>query len=320
MNIFVDLLYIIVDDNASMATAQITCDNCGKCFKFPYLLKRHESRKTPCVPIVDKNQLSEDILKDPDLENKRCRFCGRVFSSYTSMRRHIRTTCQIAPNKRNGDKGMELLYEHTIRKQQEQIASMQRMLERQSKLLTSLVLQAGPKINAGEVAIQGDQNQTDNRKTTININVFGKEGLDHVTVEKIRNILDTSLQASQLSLAANAAMLRTAMMVYSDPDHPENLTCFLPNKKRKEALVHTDKGWEVQPTQLVVSPMAQKTLDTIFDRQPFENADEYAPLMRELAENEKRYSAGSELRPVLVRNKALLARALESLPLVKRDK
>lgn len=40
--------------------------------------------------------------------------------------------------------------------------------------------------------------------------------------------------------------------------------------------------------------------------------------MKELAENEKRYVAGSNLRPVLVRNKDLLARALEALPVAGR--
>jgi hypothetical protein len=48
-------------------------------------------------------------------------------------------------------------------------------------------------------------------------------------------------------------------------------------------------------------------MHTLFDRQPFENADEYGPLMKELADNEERYAAGQELRPILVRNKDLLA-------------
>ena len=53
-------------------------------------------------------------------------------------------------------------------------------------------------------------------------------------------------------------------------------------------------------------------MDTLFDRQPCEDADDYGPLMKELAANEKNY-AGHELRPILVRNKDLLARALKSL-------
>ena len=37
-------------------------------------------------------------------------------------------------------------------------------------------------------------------------------------------------------------------------------------------------------------------------------------LLKELQKNEGRYAAGEELRPLLVRNKALLAQALAALP------
>jgi hypothetical protein len=36
--------------------------------------------------------------------------------------------------------------------------------------------------------------------------------------------------------------------------------------------------------------------------------------MKELASNEPRYAAGAKLRPLLVRNKALLSQALKALP------
>jgi hypothetical protein len=61
--------------------------------------------------------------------------------------------------------------------------------------------------------------------------------------------------------------------------------------------------------------MARKSVDALFDRQPFEDAGTFEPLMAELRDNEERYVSGqSALRPVLVRNKDLLARALASLP------
>jgi hypothetical protein len=66
--------------------------------------------------------------------------------------------------------------------------------------------------------------------------------------------------------------------------------------------------------RLVAALMAQTIMDVLFGRQPYENAEAYAPLMKELAENEARYAAGAELRPILVRNKSLLAQALRALP------
>ena len=301
-----------------------TCDRCRKVFKYPAHLREHQNRKTPCAPILDVKDLPEDVQNDPDIEKKKCRFCGRAFSSYDSMRRHVRTACKIAPNAKNGDSGMEKLYEHTLKKQAAEISELKAMM-------TQLLAQGrgDNAITGGEVGVQatGDQAHiaVDNSKKVVNINVFGKEGLDHVTMERIKGILDDSLRltapgtaAPQIEQAADTAVLKAALLVYSDPDIPENLTCYRPNKKLNDALVHVSRNgaavWEVQPTKLVLPGMAQKSIDALFDNQPYEDADQYAPLMTELRDNEARYAAGGELRPVLVRNKDLLQRALKALP------
>ena len=315
-----------------------TCDRCNKVFTKPFYLQRHLVRKTPCAPILEPEDLPPETLEDPHINQKKCRFCGRAFSSSDNMRRHVRTNCKIVPNEKNGDEGMERLYEHTIQKQQAQIDTMQALMVQQAEMITRLIgpnndQLAAPRgqnggntgAQAGEVTVQGVQGDVaiDNSKrmfTTVNINVFGQESLDHVTMERIKAVLDESIRAPALLVAANTAILKTAMLVYSDPDRPENLTCYLPNKKTNDALVHLSRpdgttGWEVRPTTLVLPPMAQKSVDMLFDRQPFEDAEEYAPLMKDLRDNEARYTAGGELRPILVRNKELLARALESLPI-----
>jgi len=232
----------------------------------------------------------------------------------------MRGSCKIAPNAKNGNEGMERLYDHTIQKQMAEMraenAEMKAMMETQSKMMQLLLDRQGAPSSsntqqAGELALQGDHAQVDNSKKIV-INVFGQEKLDHVTAERIKAILDECLQRPALPTAVNEAVLKTAMLVYSDPDRPENLTAYLPNKKTKDALVHTKDGWEVQPTQLVLPPMALKSIDAIFGQQPHE--DEYAPLLKELQENEARFAAGEDLHPILVRNKDLLARALATLP------
>jgi len=289
-----------------------TCGRCGKDFVYPTKLRRHQKRKTPCAPILEKEDLPDKVQEDPDLGKKKCRFCGRAFSSYSAMRRHVRNNCKIAPNKKNGDAGMELLYEHTIRKQQIQIAQLTTLVDR---LLTS---QQSGKQNPGATNdVQGDHNSVGNQinqTNTFNISVFGSESLEHVNSAVMKRILDESRKLPELALAAETALLKTAMLIYSDPEHPENLTCYLPNKKGDETLVHTDAGWEVRPTRLVLPPMAQTSKDEIFQKQPYVNVDDYGPLLIELRDNEKRYTGGQALRPILVRNKDLLRRALETLP------
>jgi hypothetical protein len=211
---------------------------------------------------------------------------------------------------------MERLYEHILQKQNaERDAKIDRLEAQNAEILALLrhqqPLASANALQAGEVGIQGDHAQVDNSKKIV-VNVFGQEKLDHVTAERVKTILDECLQRPALPQAADEAVLKAAMLVYSDPERPENLTAYMPNKKTNEALVHTTKGWEVQPTKLVLPPMALKSLDTIFGKQPPE--EEYAPLLKELQQNEARFAAGEELRPLLVRNKDLLARVLATLP------
>ena len=311
--------------------ADRTCTRCGKVFDLPCRLRNHEKRKTPCSPILDEGDLPPGALEDPKIDRKKCRFCGRVFASYDSMRRHVRNNCKIAPNKRNGDAGMDLLYEHTIRRQpaenealRAQVAALAQNMEEMTGVMQRLVIAqttaaaAPAAISAGETAIVGDQNVVlQDRRTFINsiaINVFGNEAVGHVTPEKIRDVLEESMQLPELPQAAMQAVLKAALLVYSDPDYPENLTCYLPNKREGSALVHAQDGWEVRPLRIVAPPMAAKSVDLLFDKQPFEDAETFEPLMAELRDNEERYAAGGEMRAILVRNKALLTRALEELP------
>ena len=123
---------------------------------------------------------------------------------------------------------MERLYEHMIQKQNaERDAKIDRLEAQNSEILALLRQQQGASsssstLQAGELAIQaGDHAQVDNSKKIV-VNVFGKEGLDHVTLEKIRTILDECLQRPALPTAVDEAVLRTAMLVYSDPSRPEN--------------------------------------------------------------------------------------------------
>lgn len=312
--------------------ADRTCPRCGAAFTLPSRLGRHLARKTPCDPILEaadqRTAYGAGVLDDPGRRQRTCNFCGRVFTTYTSMRRHVRGACKIAPNAKNGDAGMEVLYEHTLRRQAADIDALKAQNREILGLVRRLAAAPGGAIRqAGggdqdNIAVQGEGNRVDSRKTIINsysvtvLNAFGRERTGHLCAENIRTVLREATRAAD---PPTAAILQTAMLVYSDPDHPENLTCYLPNKKKDEALVRTSRpdgttGWEVRPTSLVLPPMARRSVDTLFDNQPYEHADECGPLLKELADNEHRYASGAGLRPILVRNRELLARVLATLP------
>lgn len=61
-----------------------TCDKCNAVFKYRSLFERHRERKTPCAPT------SGVAARGP---THRCGHCGTYFTTYSNMRRHVRTTC-----------------------------------------------------------------------------------------------------------------------------------------------------------------------------------------------------------------------------------
>ena len=98
---------------------ETVCRRCGVDQKYLSILKRHEARKTSCIPIL----LHTDLSFEAQVKAHKCKYCGRTFTTATSMYRHTRTRCKIA----NSDEGMEKLLDHTLAKQlaqmkQEQLA------------------------------------------------------------------------------------------------------------------------------------------------------------------------------------------------------
>lgn len=279
-----------------------TCVRCERVFRYPRDLRQHQARKTPCDPILDRENLPPETRSDPEINQRTCKFCGRVLGSYANMCRHVRQSCRIAPTERNGDSGMELLYKHTTCRQQARIEA----LEAQVANLTANVGAAA----GGVAVVAGDNAQIaiDNSKKQVVINIHGREDISHIGAPQVRALLDESIKSGDAEDGAATALISAAMLIFSDPEHPENLTCFLPNKKTDDVLVHVERDgdtrWETKPSRTVLSPMAATSLDVIFDNQPSD--ENYAPIMRSLADNETHHAKGKELRAVLVSNKSKL--------------
>jgi hypothetical protein len=128
---------------------------------------------------------------------------------------------------------------------------------------------------------------------------------------------------------AERAILATAMMIFSDEKRLENITCYTPNKKGKEALVHSERGWEIMPMSLAMSPIASRSVDELFAKQPVlggpgveedvtqEKIDEAARILKYIQVHEGdlvNEAAASELRAIPIRNKDILQKALAHLP------
>lgn len=123
------------------------CGKCGAVFAKDQGLRKHMARKTPCAPILDKNDLPEDQRNNPNT----CRYCGRAYSRKDSLLRHLKT-CKIA----NSDEGMEKLMEHTIQKQLAAQSAKVDALQAQLTRLTTL-LESGMIPSSGAGAPPGPQ-------------------------------------------------------------------------------------------------------------------------------------------------------------------
>ncbi len=300
------------------------CKKCGKQFQYPCYLQQHLKRTKPCTLILEDDDLSEEEQK----KKYKCCFCGRRFTTYTNMRRHVRERCKIAPTKKNGEASMELLYGHIIKKQQGQIEQQQKQIKQllefglnmsEGKNSTSNITQLGK-----SAVVQGDNNvitqQTHNEQNNYTINIFGQETVDYINHATIYQIINKIQPHFELQEAAKAILADVLIQIYSDPDHPENYTCYNPNKKTGDTMIHGARGWELYSLQRATQPMIQKGLDVLFSNQPLpdkpgcgdmEPFDKFEKIYRSLANNETKYpkEMKESVRVVLLQIRNLLQKA-----------
>lgn len=278
------------------------CTQCGRTFAAPYLLRRHRERKTPCAPIVSTHELSPAEQQRPHV----CRFCNHRFASRSGLSRHVKYTCQIA----GSEAGMEKLYEHTLKQRlAEQELQMQKMQEQLDRLESAAAAPA--------VAFASGVNimHADHVHNNMTINIFGSEDVSYLGRTEIRAILDKALRVSPSDpmKAAKHALTEIGYKVYSNPLHPENITCYVPNKRHEDVLIHTGERWELRPGAEITPEMYVRSMEIMFGQQPFENAERYGPLMIEAREREHDPTFAGAMhkgyRTLLVENKAKLRQA-----------
>lgn len=317
---------------------EIKCTKCGKKFAKKVWLRRHEGRKTPCNIILDVEELSEEKKKSP----YKCRFCGRAMTTPANLARHMRQSCKIVP--RNGDtSGMDKLYEYTLKKQEEkhkkELEELEaRMMQKMEAMAAQVQGIGAPQEYkvvpeaAKEVknsAIIGSKNLVDQSTKNITINIFGSEKTDHISHQAVLKLLQgIGPLGEDLRSAGERAILSMAMMIYSDEKHPDNITCYMTNKKGKDALVHVEEGWRVMPLSLTLTPMATRAVDQLFAKQPWPGVngieadaklETSTKILGYIKDHEGDLvggaaAASSELRAIPIRNKEILEGILAKLP------
>lgn len=237
-------------------------------------------------------------------------------------------SCPIAAR---GERGMNELYDYVLEKTRraaEADLEIQALRAELEDARDRLDKRSAVTVTDSQVLVDASVHVTGD----VTVNVFGHEETSHISGTDIRRILaecsgalSADSQPKVVNEAAIQALMEAALLIYSDPDYPGNLTCFIPNQRGENALVHTSRkdgttGWEIRPVCLILPPMARSSLDLLFEKQPFENAEQCEKALLALREREDHLiSTGGGLKPVLVRNKHILSQCLSQLPVAGAD-
>lgn len=317
--------------------ADRTCPRCGKGFGKPFLLRRHLQRKTPCALIVERHELPVAERAKPFP----CQFCGHRFTSPSGLCTHIKQSCRVAHSK----DGLDTLYKHTLQKQlEEQRAETAAIMEKlavQTKQLDKL--QVAEKRLAGLLASTGlpprqpETQAAAQQNATVNLNLHGLENLDHLDPPRVAAILHGcaaslppitgfrlpegekhSPEVQKAVGAASREVLRILLTeTYANPDRPENLTMYVPNKKEKQVMCYTtgatagsEPMWRLLTLETITPMVQKKVLDRLNANQPWEaptreKLHQYGLLVRGAFDYD-RPAFGRLIRNVVLANKAVL--------------
>ena len=154
---------------------------------------------------------------------------------------------------------------------------------------------------------------------------FGHEDVSHIGKGDVLGMLrEVAPDPSSLTADSSAALVKSvcdqlithaAMLIYSDPEHSYNITCYLPKASWTQAMTHGHDGWTLKPVSIVFPPMVRKAINLIFDKQPIAgmdftgNASAYTTILRYIQEHESELTSGSGgaiMRPILLRNADLM--------------
>lgn len=296
-----------------MAKKEHICPKCGKCLSTAYSLRRHIARKTPCTPIVTKGDLPEDLKDVPLSDNRKCQFCGKVFSHPYIKNRHMRENCRVAPNGKDEEGNRQSLCAYVIKKAEKYDEMKEEADELKRLLQTS---QPPPTVVTNNNIIITNNIVINNN--IICFHMFGREDVAHITKTVVKNLLNECTNPHDVEQSAKYIIFEMLKLIYSPNEKPENWTSFSLEGKKQEALILSPNGWDLEHKVKMYTSMVDRALDELFILQPHEDAGKYTSVLKVLSNYEKSNvkDIQSVVDTVLERNRELLLSRRGILPVV----
>ena len=231
------------------------CYNCGKIFRDENNLTRHRARKTPC--------LIRDLTEEDKVNPNRCIYCNKVYSKKENLTKHLKS-CKI----KNG--GLDKLYDKV--KYEETIRIMKEEHERQIANITAVITatvtaavtatceQKFGELLAKQSIVNSNNTQIgNNSNNTVNIviNNYNKPNIDHlIKLDTFSKLFIDKVVGTPMELISK---------IWYDPEHLENTSIHLVNKKSGETLVMQNGKWITENIATIIPFMREHVYSITID-------------------------------------------------------
>lgn len=224
---------------------QYECDSCSKIFGRKSHLDYHKSNN---VCIGKHYDTTDD-------DGCRCKYCGKIFTTLTSMYRHVNHTCKV---KKNEDLNRNQIYERLIalEKKNEEFEKKNKEFEKENIKLKRKVITLEKKLPTTKIT----NNINNGIVAHINLIGYGKEDLSKIDKKDI-------LKAIQSGYDSTVKLTET---MHFNPKHPEYHNVYITNVKDKYAMMFDGKDWNLT--------MKDELINKIYDDKKNyieENLDEF---------------------------------------------
>jgi len=183
------------------------------------------------------------VITEEKLTHFECPNCHKKYSSNSNMNRHMKKWCKgsiVIDESGDGhpdltdDRSMSAL-EKIIEDQKEQLRQKDETIEKKDDQLLS-IFKEGRIVN------------------NLIINSYGNEDLSYLNLDHIRKILKGNGQV----------VPKLVREIHCNPDHPENMNIFLPNKKNiKQIMCKVGNEWMMRDGKGILKELVYNQMDTI---------------------------------------------------------